>query len=297
MAKISRLLKKKTVANPPPSIMERLSSFNGLSLGTGPLMFEKSAAGPPPEVRRARIQRSLMQLTEGNTVEQFDKRSGWQKIPDEEMPKLLMDYKNILATENWVKLMEGVYDSPEIDIRDTRKATALGVTIGSGNRKDAKPTANLIEGIAGAAIKNGEDPYTWLAMGLQETSLDWDKWNRNMFHVLDLDKIEDWGKFADAKDYPDLFQSAFDFWEKKKREIPKHKVTEADRIQAWNGYGTITPKNNEYAGGKLYGIDLPINFDQNPVYGKTIIDLRDNVIKNNPEVVKIVEQARKKYKK
>lgn len=132
-------------------------------------------------------------------------------------------------------------------------------------------------------------------MGLQETTLDWDKWNRNMFHIRDLDRVEDWGAFADAKDATALFQSAFDFWNQKKKERPKNKVTEAEQIQGWNGYGTITPDNNEYPSGKLYGVDLPIDFDKDPVYGKTIINLRDSVIKQNPEVVRIVEQARKKY--
>lgn len=208
---------------------------------------------------------------------------------------MLMNNRNIRATENWVQLMEGIYDSPDVTINDPRTVNATGLPIGDGNKKNPTVPANLIEAIAGAAVKNGEDPYTWLAMGLQETTLDWDKWNRNMFHIRDLDRVEDWGAFADAKDATALFQSAFDFWNQKKKERPKNKVTEAEQIQGWNGYGTITSDNNEYPSGKLYGVDLPIDFDKDPVYGKTIINLRDSVIKQNPEVVRIVEQTRKKY--
>jgi hypothetical protein len=59
------------------------------------------------------------------------------------------------------------------------------------------------------------------------------------------------------------------------------KKTEAELIQAWNGYGKITPKS-EYGGNMYYGIDVsknPINMNKTPVYGDRIIDIRENVIK------------------
>ena len=285
--KRTMLRQSKAVSQTPDWLLEKLS--------TPPRPPMANAIGPHPVVRKQRLARALEQLRDESFPEELDQRHGWQKIPKEEMPQMLMNNRNIRATENWVQLMEGIYDSQDVTINDPRTVNATGMPIGDGNKKNPTVPANLIEAIAGAAVKNGEDPYTWLAMGLQETTLDWDRWNRNMFHIRDLDRIEDWGAFADAKDATALFQSAFDFWNQKKKERPKNKVTEAEQIQGWNGYGTITPDNNEYPSGKLYGVDLPIDFDKDPVYGKTIINLRDSVIKQNPEVVRIVEQARKKY--
>jgi len=58
------------------------------------------------------------------------------------------------------------------------------------------------------------------------------------------------------------------------------KTTEEDLIQGYNGYGKL--KNT----GNLYGMKDPvIDFAKNPVYGKKIVDLRENIIKKSPEIM------------
>jgi hypothetical protein len=71
-------------------------------------------------------------------------------------------------------------------------------------------------------------------------------------------------------------------------------------IQAYNGLGKITPQTEKgYHGfemAKIYGVPLPkagIDMRKNPLYGKRVIDLRDNVIKKNPELVRYVESLPK----
>lgn len=66
---------------------------------------------------------------------------------------------------------------------------------------------------------------------------------------------------------------------------------EAYRIQAYNGLNKLT---KEYYGGNIthaYGLPLPIDTKENPVYGKRVIDLRDNVIKANSTINELVGEA------
>ena len=253
------------------------------------------AIGPHPVVRKQRLTRALEQLRDESFPEELDQRHGWQKIPKEEMPQMLMNNRNIRATENWVQLMEGIYDSPDVTINDPRTVNATGLPIGDGNKKNPTVPANLIEAIAGAAVKNGRIPTLgwpwvfrrphWTGTNGTETcsiSVIWTGWRT--------------GALSRTQRTPRRCSSRLSTsGTRRKRRGLKNKVTEAEQIQGWNGYGTITSDNNEYPSGKLYGVDLPIDFDKDPVYGKTIINLRDSVIKQNPEVVRIVEQTRKKY--
>lgn len=63
----------------------------------------------------------------------------------------------------------------------------------------------------------------------------------------------------------------------KKNEYAKSlgKTNEADIIQGWNGYGTVED---------MYGVKGKTNMSENPLYGKRIIDLRNNVINKNPQL-------------
>ncbi len=64
---------------------------------------------------------------------------------------------------------------------------------------------------------------------------------------------------------------------------------EAQQLQAWNGYGKIGEGIK-----KGYGMDTSnLDTKTNPVYGKRIIDLRENVIKKNPEIMRMILEASK----
>jgi len=67
---------------------------------------------------------------------------------------------------------------------------------------------------------------------------------------------------------------------------------EAKRLQVYNGLKLITPDTEKDYHGfkmkKIYGVPVPkegINMKKNPLYGKQIMDLRDNVLNQNPEYV------------
>jgi len=139
---------------------------------------------------------------------------------------------------------------------------------------------NIMKNIVNAAKRNGIDPYTALAMAYQETGLSKD-WGDNPFHMIGMQS-------------EDPFNESMNFLKEKIAYGKKlGKKNEADLIQAWNGYGKITPKS-EYNTNYYYGIDVsknPINMNENPVYGKRVLDIRDNILKKNKDVVNIVNNT------
>jgi len=161
----------------------------------------------------------------------------------------------------------------KIKIKDQRKLDmATGKPMSDRNRMHANINSEDIEGIISAAKKHGVDPYTALAIGLQESGYKEDNM-RNPF------MLGNYNPQGDVIDESMRFMA-----EKNKYAKRLGKTTEEDTIQAWNGYGTIKGT------GKMYGLDLPLNMKENPVYGKRVINLRDSVIKTNPEIVKLVDK-------
>jgi hypothetical protein len=140
---------------------------------------------------------------------------------------------------------------------------------------------DFIKNVVSAAKRNGIDPYTALAMAYQETNMG-DGWKDNPFHMSRI-------QTEDPLEESMLFL-------KEKYELAKRlgKKNEADIIQAWNGYGKITPKS-EYKTNMYYGIDVsknPIDMNTNPVYGKRILDIRDNILKKNKNIINIVNSTK-----
>jgi len=129
-----------------------------------------------------------------------------------------------------------------------------------------------------------EDAYTLLAIGLQETKLG--KNDGNIGHVKNLN-IEGSDQIARlAKAYKDKMKYADDLGIK----------DPVLRIQTYNGLGTIVPETEQGYHGfrmkKIYGVPLPkegINMRKNPLYGKRITDLRDNMLMKNENLRSIVD--------
>lgn len=162
-----------------------------------------------------------------------------------------------------------------IKITDNRKLDmATGVPMRSTNRKHSIMDSDYIKEISLSAKKHGVDPYTALAIGLQETGFH-DYYKLNPFYISNFNYD---GNVIDES--MKRIKSQLDLGKK------LGKITDEDIIQSYNGYGTI--KNQ----GKMYGIDTnttPINMKENPVYGKRIVNLRDSVIKTNPKLREIIE--------
>lgn len=176
-----------------------------------------------------------------------------------------------------------------LTIKDTRKIDAASnVPITHKNRKDATVNPFLVRRIVRESKFHGIDPYTALAIAHQESGIEDKSYDKSrLFQVFDSSSDSD-----KDKDAVQLGIRAL----KEKIEYGKKlgKKTEADILQAYNGYGKIKYDKNVSpsfrAPKKMYGVDVSkgIDFSKNPIYGKRIIDLRDNVLKTNPDIVKLV---------
>jgi len=163
-----------------------------------------------------------------------------------------------------------------IKLRDKRTIdTATGKLIASTSRMHASIPEEYIKYVVDSAKKHGIDPATALAINLQETGFKQDQ----MHNPFMLGNYNPQG---------DVIDESMKFLADKIKLAKKlGKKTDEDIIQGWNGYGVIKGK------GTMYGIDTnkePIDMKKNPVYGKRIVNLRDSVIRQNPDIMKIVEK-------
>lgn len=174
--------------------------------------------------------------------------------------------------------------SGKINIPDTRKIDGVtGKPIVATKSMSAVADADLLARIVREAKKQQVDPYTALAIAHQETNF---KDKLDPYHV---DPNE--SDFRSNDDYIQMgirrlkngFQIAHNLG----------KTGEAAQIQAYNGYGKVG-KNTEGHQRMMYGIDVsktPIDMNKTPIYGKRIIDIRENILKKNPQIAKLVENT------
>ena len=180
-------------------------------------------------------------------------------------------------------------ENGKIKLEDKRKV--LGATGASINKeKDLKSGSYneaTIKNVIKAAKKKGVDPNTALAVALQET------------HFGNLNPENLGNVYTGSSKAPEGYdQQAWDLV-----SILKEKMTEGQKlgfkdenmlIQMYNGLGKLGPSKT--IGVKpidtYYGIKVtkehPLDLRKNPLYGKTIIDLRENIIKKSEAIQKLI---------
>lgn len=180
-----------------------------------------------------------------------------------------------------------------IQIQDARKINpATGQPFRKGGAMTANVNPNVVNAIIKQAMNKGVDPNTALAIALQETHMG--NQNENVgsaWSTFPDEGIEDpyeQGANSMVKTLVDKLAYA--------KRLGYDKKGEAFALQAYNGYGKLTPRQTtgnptEY----FYEIPTtrsnPLNMAQNPVYGKTIMSLRDEIIKKNPELQALIKKA------
>lgn len=180
---------------------------------------------------------------------------------------------------------------PTLSIEDNRKINATtGKTINPNvDLTSGKYDKDTIKKIIISANKYGVDPYTALSIGLQETGLG--STDSNVGHIIGKQDVK-FDKNSNAiDDFVRVVKSKQDY-------ANKLGIKNEDTIiQAYNGLGKIYPETEQnyhgYKMKKIYGVDVPkegIDMRKNPLYGKRIIDLRDNVLKQNKELVNYVSE-------
>ena len=128
-----------------------------------------------------------------------------------------------------------------------------------------------------------DDLWNLATIALQESK--WGKTDLNLGHILgDVGRGDTNNEFVNA-------------YINKMKEADRLGITNPTlRLQVYNGLGTVKPETEEKYHGfkmkKIYGVPVPaegINMRKNPLYGKQITDIRENVLKKNPEVVNLIE--------
>ena len=178
-------------------------------------------------------------------------------------------------------------DPNKIQLQDTRKvALATGAKIQPGQTNGTYDTA-IINNVIAAAKHVGVDPNTALAVALQESHMGV-KNPENLGNVY-----AGYGKAPDG-----LNQQAYELAKTLRDKMDEGKrlgfKDEAHQLQMYNGMGKLKVgmMNGKPTPTKYYGIDVtkdqPLDLKKNPLYGKTIQDLRENVIKKNPRIQKLI---------
>lgn len=213
--------------------------------------------------------------------------------------KVGKDLRNLFGIEE-EKPEQVVLKMPQkIRIQDTRtKSLTTGQKI-NPNRDlvSGEYPSNRIYNIVKAAKRYGIDPYDALAIDLQETGLGTSKraGNENVGHIL-MNRWNDRLVSSKSEEMDDPSFQPYDTF----GQVLATKMQEADRLgitdpytrlQVYNGLGKISGHTEkDYHGFKMksiYGVPIPaegIDMRKNPLYGKRVVDLRDNVLKSNKDL-------------
>lgn len=248
----------------------------------------KSQISPEEAYNRANY--ALYSKKHGGGLPRAQKGIDWEGISNPELLRRAQEmghnsveeYRNSgwgYGKNSWEYKAPPTYPS-RVHINDPRTINAT-----SGN--PINPNVDLKSGdyhtgvigeIARAARAYGQNPQELMAIALQETNLG--KTDPNYGHVIHYNDPEGRG-------------SAYDLAlaKAKKDELATSKGfgnNELLKLQAYNGLGTVYPSTEAgYHGfnmSSIYGVPLTgagINMTENPLYGKRIVDLRDNVLKNS----------------
>ena len=172
-------------------------------------------------------------------------------------------------------------------IEDKRKVLA---TSGQPIRPNVDITSgeydlDVLKGIIESAKRNNlpiEDAKNLAAIAFQESKFG--KTDKNIGHVIN-----------NLQSRSDLEALTNTYISKMKKADKLGLTDEALRLQVYNGLGVIKPSTEQDYHGfkmkKIYGVPVPnegISMKKNPLYGKQIMDLRDNVLNQNPEYIKYI---------
>jgi hypothetical protein len=180
-----------------------------------------------------------------------------------------------------------------LSIRDPRK---IMMTTG----KPLRPNSDLVTGEydsehlgnllteAKRRKMSYNDMMNLAAMGFQETK--WGRSDDNIGHTK--------GDFGDEP-MQDTYSNFINAYNAKMKDADRLKIKdEATRLQVYNGLGKVFPSTEaDYHGfkmKKIYGVEVPkggIDLRKNPLYGKQVMDIRDNVLKRNPEFMRYMDST------
>ena len=279
--------------------------------------------GAIPAAGKARYLESVLGLAgfindEGKKINaspaMIKQMGGDPSIPDLSNKGWLSKYQPGGSTEPFLP-WHGNYRRPTV-IKDNRKVNATSGKPINPNKdlKSGEYDTQLIEDITKAAKYYGLDANELLAVALQETNLGKADWN--VGHVIDAPIQTQYilsnpgnrterGQFNLYRNQiinPDV-QDMAAAYKKKMDEAKANNVTDpAMQIQYYNGLGMVYPKTerdyHKFDMSSIYGVPLTpegISMKENPLYGKRILDLKENVLMADPTLQKYIQDTYNSY--
>ncbi len=183
-----------------------------------------------------------------------------------------------------------------IDTRSVNPATGMPFKEKGGKTLSAKPSDLAL--IISHAKAKGVDPYTALAIAYQESGLGSKDPNYGMVNSYFPDQqVSD--KFATVdertkNENANMLAKALKDKTEYAKKLGYDKKGDDFVIQAYNGYGKLqAPAGTGIKA--FYGIPVspgkPLNMAENPAYGRTVASLRDEILKKNPAIQRLIEET------
>ena len=176
-------------------------------------------------------------------------------------------------------------------IIDTREKDLItGQPVSPYSKLHGTLDLSFVEEVVRKALERGIDPFTALAIPHQETggtpSGSSNPYAVNYENPAQLEKL-----------IADPIGASLDILQAKLKLADKLGYdTYAKMVQVYNGMGKLT--QGAVGGGKAYGVEIPeegIKMKENPLYGKRVEDVRNNILMQNDELVSFVESLMKGY--
>lgn len=246
-------------------------------------------------------------LAKGGTINPYEEMTNYSPIPQKEN-NIYNIIHSPMQAYSFNKSMEDLNDNTPptgenlIKLKDNRTIDqATGNKINPNNRFNYNVHKDTIKEIIENATERGIDPQTALAMTLQESGMSRMNYlnDRNAglqgMELTETEKLNNDGnqeirkiaeKYPSGVSRKQWNASSFDTIKKQFDYAKKlGKTNEADVIQSFNGYGKVKD---------MYGIPGENDMSKNPLYGKRVIDFRENIIKKNPEIIDMLNTYSKK---
>ena len=162
--------------------------------------------------------------------------------------------------------------------------------IDSKNKNKKYPLdSKKIQQVISTSIAMGYDPKTALALALQETGIG--RTDDNIFHIIENFDKESLNLTGDPVEDGITIAKY-----KKKYANSLGLNTPELELQAFNGLGKIF-RNTEkwyhkFNMDKIYGVPIPkegLDMKKNPLYGKRILQLRNDIINKDPYINKLID--------
>lgn len=190
----------------------------------------------------------------------------------------------------------------KVDLLNLLDARTINPTTGQPFKERGLKTINVdparIKAIIAHAKARGVNPYDALAIAYQETEFgtsgeNKDNWGQAWSYEPDKRIPADDTTNAEASRLVNALKDKLDYAKRLKFD----KKGEEFALQAYNGYGDLRSRLLEVGGKrvpqKFYGHlvtgDKPFRMSDHPMYGKTILSLRDEILKKNKGIQQLVD--------